>query len=316
MKISQVNVKNFRCLSDILIPFENLTALVGRNGSGKSSILKAIQVFYDVNYSVSLEDYCNRNGDDQIEIKITFKEFTPKEEALYGNYIDENSLTITKRIDWNDGNQVNEYYASTRQIPIFAEIRNIRGLREIQNRIREIIALNQFEGLEGSFRSADDGLAILTQYEQDNPELTVLTESRFQFMGARNVGGGSLDTFTRFVFLPAVKEATEEVEGRASPIGQLISAIISTEIANREDLLEFKERINQEIQEMYTPENLGGLNEVAEDISNLLGVYAPNSELKIKWGELNPVQIGLPPVLYSLVEDNFEGDISYKGHGL
>jgi len=67
---------------------------------------------------------------------------------------------------------------------------------------------------------------------------------------------------------------------------------------------------------VYSPENLVGLDDLAADISNVLQLYAPNSELKIRWGETSPIQVSLPPILYSLVEDNYEGDISHKGHGL
>lgn len=316
MRIAFVHIKNFRCLYDLEIPFENLTALVGRNGTGKSSILKAIDIFYDVTYTASIEDYCSRYTEEPIEIIITFDDFTPNEAELFGFYIDNERLTVTKRIRWIDGRGISGYYSMSRQIPEFAAIHDIDSKREIQGAIRELIATQRYEGLTGSFRSADQGLSILSQYTEEHPELTELVESTFQFMGAKNIGGGSLDNFTRFVLLPAVKEATEEVEGRTSPIGRLITTIVSTEIETREDLLEFRERINQEIRAMYSPENLGGLNEIAQGITNLLSIYAPNSEMRINWGEPNPVDVGLPPIIYSLLEDDFEGDIAYKGHGL
>jgi len=316
MKISNSHIKNFRCLHDLPIPFENLTALVGRNGSGKSSVLKAIDIFYDVSYSVLLEDYCNRGTANPIEIIVTFRDFTPLEEELFGDFISDESLTVTKRMTWQDGNPTIGYYASKNQIPEFAQIRNLPQPRARMTAIRELINSNQFADLTGTFRSEAEGLAILSNYEQEHPALTELIESRVQFMGARNVGGGSLDNYTRFVMLPAVKEVTDELEGRSSPIGKLINAIVSTEIENRDDLREFKDRINREIAEMYTPDNLGGLNEIAESVSEVLNLYAPNSALKINWGESQPVQIDLPSVLYSLVEDNFEGDVANKGHGL
>jgi putative ATP-dependent endonuclease of OLD family len=87
MKITNIRTRNIRCLYDINIPFENLTALVGRNGTGKSSILKAIDIFFDVNYSGSIEDYCDKSTDNPIEITITFNDFTHQEAELFGRYI-------------------------------------------------------------------------------------------------------------------------------------------------------------------------------------------------------------------------------------
>ena len=63
MKIANIHIRNFRCLYNISISCENLIALVGRNGTRKSSVLKAIDIFFDVNYSGSIEDYCDRNTD-------------------------------------------------------------------------------------------------------------------------------------------------------------------------------------------------------------------------------------------------------------
>ncbi len=316
MKIANIHIENFRCLYNIDIPFENLTALVGRNGTGKSSVLKAIDAFFDINYLASEEDYCDRSTDNPIEITITFKDFTPKEAELFGSYIDNEQLKVRKKIDWIEGRAISRYFATYRQIPDFKRIREIESKRDIQTAIRELIDSQKFEGLDGTFRSAEQGLEILSRYEEEHPDLTELVESRFQFMGARNVGGGSLDNFTRFVFLPAVKEATEEFEGKASPISQFIDAIVTTKIEKRDDLIKFGEHINKEIREKYSPENLGGLDGISNEISDLLKIYAPNSALRIDWGEPQPIQVGPPEIFYSLIEDEFEGDISKKGHGL
>jgi len=316
MKIVNIRVLNFRCLNDVDIPCENLTALVGRNGTGKSTILKAIDIFFNVSYPITIEDYCNRKIDDPIEIILTFEDFTTHEKELFRNYIFNDKLIVSKKINWKEGKVSQEYYAKSMHIPDFASIIEVEGKRDQQDAIRNLINSRKYDGLSGTFRSSDQGLEILKRYEQDHPELTKLIESRFQFMGARNIGGGSLDNYTRFVLLPAVKEATEEVESRNSPIGQLINTIVSTEIQSREDLIKFTEDINQQILKVYSPENLGGLDGLAKDVTNLLKIYAPNSELKINWGQASTVKVSLPPIIYSLIEDDFEGDISNKGHGL
>ncbi len=316
MKIFNLRIKNFRCLHDIDIPFENLTALVGRNGTGKSSVLKAIDIFYNINSPVSFDDFCNECTEEDIEITIHFDDLTPVENEFFSSYISLNKLIVTKRITWDNGQVTQQYYAKSLQIPDFAEIRELPGLNNIQRAIRELINAGTYDGLSGTFRSAAQGLEILKSYEDEHPELTELVESRFQFMGARNVGGGSLDNFTRFVLLPAVKEASEEVEGRNTPISQLIDAIVTTEIRSRQELIDFTTDINRQVTERYSPERLGGLDPIAGEISDLLNLYAPNSELKIEWGNVSPIQISLPSVSYSLIEDDYEGDIAKKGHGL
>ena len=39
MRIDSVYIKNFRCLKDTTIPFDELTVLVCSNGTGKSCVL-------------------------------------------------------------------------------------------------------------------------------------------------------------------------------------------------------------------------------------------------------------------------------------
>ncbi|RJR53726.1 MAG: hypothetical protein C4576_01290 [Desulfobacteraceae bacterium] len=48
MKLSQVRLRNFRCYRDeTSIDFTDLTALVGRNDSGKSTVMEALDIFFN-----------------------------------------------------------------------------------------------------------------------------------------------------------------------------------------------------------------------------------------------------------------------------
>jgi putative ATP-dependent endonuclease of OLD family len=49
MLIKALDIRHFRCFQDQHIEIEPLTAILGRNGSGKSTILTALEIFYDVN---------------------------------------------------------------------------------------------------------------------------------------------------------------------------------------------------------------------------------------------------------------------------
>ena len=53
MKLKTVKIKNFRGFKDeIIIPFENLTAFIGKNDAGKSTILEALVVSVQQNQLV------------------------------------------------------------------------------------------------------------------------------------------------------------------------------------------------------------------------------------------------------------------------
>jgi ABC-type branched-subunit amino acid transport system ATPase component len=57
MIIREVHVKNFRSILGEPFPCDCLTVLVGRNGAGKLSFLRALEKFYDPSAKVIDEDF-------------------------------------------------------------------------------------------------------------------------------------------------------------------------------------------------------------------------------------------------------------------
>jgi putative ATP-dependent endonuclease of OLD family len=78
MRINSVRVKNFRSLRDSQITFNELTALIGSNGAGESSFLRALELFYTVNASYTEEDFYNRNSHEEISVQVEFTELGGK----------------------------------------------------------------------------------------------------------------------------------------------------------------------------------------------------------------------------------------------
>ena len=55
MQIKTVKLKNFRGYkNETTINFENLTVLVGKNDSGKSTVLEALDIFFNDGKNLSL----------------------------------------------------------------------------------------------------------------------------------------------------------------------------------------------------------------------------------------------------------------------
>ncbi len=61
MYISNLKIKNFRCLSDISVTFrQGLNVIVGENNAGKSALLQGIRLIFDRSMKKpSVEDFCN-----------------------------------------------------------------------------------------------------------------------------------------------------------------------------------------------------------------------------------------------------------------
>jgi putative ATP-dependent endonuclease of the OLD family len=74
MKLLSLALKNFRCFKDEKhVAFEDLTAIIGRNDIGKSTILEALEIFFN-NDTVKIDsgDLCVSADDDFVEITCEF----------------------------------------------------------------------------------------------------------------------------------------------------------------------------------------------------------------------------------------------------
>lgn len=85
MKIKAVTVNRFRGYSEpVVVGLDDLSVLVGRNDIGKSTILEALDVFFNEGkgcIKIDKEDVnksCLARGEDQIEISVEFSELPPE----------------------------------------------------------------------------------------------------------------------------------------------------------------------------------------------------------------------------------------------
>jgi hypothetical protein len=113
MKLKSMKLKNFRSYKDeINIEFDNLTAFVGKNDVGKSSILEALDIFFNEGKGVIKIDKDDVNkqavsdGDNEIIISVCFEELPENividdtnETSLQSEYLlnSHNQLEIIKK---------------------------------------------------------------------------------------------------------------------------------------------------------------------------------------------------------------------------
>lgn len=317
MLIEKIELKNYRSIKDAELELDNLTVFLGRNGSGKSTILNAIETFYNLSIDISEEDFHNRNIELPIEIRITFNNLKEEEKQEFATYIRDNKLIVTKRITKENGKFSQKYYAASMQLQEFAEIRSIPGKRDQVNAWKELIKSGKLSDIpETSVRSADDVENVMKKYELQNRDILKPIEREEQFFGAKTIGGGKLDNFTKFVLVPAVREATDEVSGKKGAIYQILNMIILRKLDAREDIQSFKIKFEEEAKRLFNSENLTELPKLAQSISATLEKFAPGAVLNLKWREIESIEFPYPEPIATLIEDNFEGDITHKGHGL
>ncbi len=102
MRIKKIRIKNFRSFSDCEVEFENYTSLVGANGAGKSTVLYALNIFFQETDSATTnlsnldeEDFHARNTKEPIEITVTFGDLSEDALNTFSEYARQGVLIVT-----------------------------------------------------------------------------------------------------------------------------------------------------------------------------------------------------------------------------
>lgn len=311
MYIEKIWIENFRSIRSGEVSFGEITTFLGRNGVGKSTLLYALESFYNVGAQYSHLDYYNhQQTDTSIRIRVTYGNLRADELTEFGAYVHDQKLIVTKVI--NQGGA--RYYGATAQIPSFAELRKL-GAKERRAGMKALIDGGAVPGFPELPLKGDDVDRVMGEYEAAHRELTRPIERETTFFGPRNVGGGKLDKFTKFVLVPAVRDAASEMEKRGA-IMQLLDLIVTRSISNRNDFQIFKQEFETKARELYGKDNLPELAELSKLISDRLKRYAPGAELLIDFEELKPPTIPLPDAVVTVSDDSFDVPVRYSGHGL
>ena len=107
MKISKIRIKNYRGIKNSgWIEFDRLNAIVGKNDAGKSSILHAINDFYNESKLAEGNKYFGA-GDEETEIEICFygEELITVPKVI----LDENGYLHIKKTSSNVGESYKTY---------------------------------------------------------------------------------------------------------------------------------------------------------------------------------------------------------------
>ncbi len=119
MIIERIHIENFRSLKNVDLNCDELTAIIGRNGAGKSTILYSLDIFYNIAAQITEYDYFAKDTELEIKIRITYGALRDDEKEEFKSHLEDDKLTVTKVI--NGGGS--KYYGASKQIPEFHEIR-------------------------------------------------------------------------------------------------------------------------------------------------------------------------------------------------
>lgn len=316
MIIKSVYVENFRCIRSETLDCERLTALVGANGTGKSTFLRALQLFYAAGASYTEQDFYGRDTSSPILIRVTFGEFTDEEMELFSKHIVNEMLTVEKELTWPSGRGAQKYYGASLRNLDFQAIRSATNASEMKQLYQDLQKQAKYGDLPGWSRK-DDVPITLEAWENGHPDLCSMGRDDGQFFGFKEVGRAHLERFTRFLFIPAVRDASEDAaEGRGSVLSDLMDLVVRSTLAARQDFQELQEDTQKRYDEIMGPANLNELTTLQASLSETLGTYAPDAFIRLDWVIDQKIDIPMPKADISLIEDGYPSSVARAGHGV
>ena len=318
MNIQKIQVKNFRSLRDATLQCDSLTAIVGRNGTGKSSFLRALELFYDQSEKATPDDFYNGRIDQDISITVTFSDLTPDALGLFSRYVDDDTLSVTRIFSGEKKNNNGKYFGTRPRNEEFGPVRNAGKAMAIRAAYKKL-QMDQPEKYRSlpQVTKQDDALDALDDWERDNPQMCRPSPDEGQFFGFTGVGKGYLGKHTMFIRIPAVRDAlSDATEARGSSMTQLMDKVVRGTLASRADVMNFKAEVKDRYEKLFNSSNLEDLRGLELRLTATLRHYAPNAGITLDWSKLVGPQIPMPSAEVKLSEDGYESAVDRVGHGL
>lgn len=318
MNIKTLHIKNYRCIRDDILRCDALTVLVGANGVGKSSFLQALEIFYRPDVTFDAEDFFAHDTGLEVSIAVTFGDLSADAKTLFAKYIEGDTLTVIRVITWHegDGKASASYHGAKLQVGAFVAVRSGSNATETKRLYNELRVTGQYAGLPTA-TSKDAVLSALEEWETSHPELCERTRDDGQFFGYKEVSAGYLGKFTKFILVPAVRDASEDgEEGRGSLFTQLIDIAVRSNTTGDAELSalgnEMKERYKAIVETTKSTE----LKRLEDELTHSLADYVASSDVQLSWGEMPQVQLPPPRAVAKIGEEGHHSAIERKGHGL
>tara|TARA_B100001939_G_scaffold338664_1_gene344528 strand:+ start:14613 stop:16475 length:1863 start_codon:yes stop_codon:yes gene_type:complete len=318
MRITKLEICNYRSINKISIECSPLLTLLGPNNHGKSNVLSALEFGLTTSAKpVDQDFFAHREvGDDELWVEMTFSELTDQEKNTFKRYVlSDDTICIRKTARLSNGS-VDVSYNGWVEEPTEKWLRAANSGDYTSRERVNATPLGDLVPESGRITKAHIEEAQSAYIEQNHADLTFSRNLETgPLLGQKNVGGGVLP---EFFLIPAVRDLTEEIRIKTTTtFGRLMNRAVR-EMAERD------ERFIQARAQLETV--ISSLNQRDEDeeTPNELAVLEKGIEKELSaWGVKVNIEVTPPEIekLFELgtdihLDDGVRTTADRKGHGL
>lgn len=313
MKIRSVRIRNFRALKDVEISFDSVTTFIGPNGTGKSTVLRALDWYFNGRSGELSDKDLSFGAEEQfIEVQVTFSNLTDKDRQELGKYAPPSASTFTAWKRRNpDGSET--LSANAKSYPPFNRVREKGSAAEKKAEYNELRARQPAIGLP-AWTNLDASTQFMTAWEADHTaELDEAPEQlQTNFFGFNS--GGKMSGLFDYVLVSADLRASEEsVDGRSSIIGRILERSVDRSAAD-EAIAQIVEESRTKQQQIYRDAFKAELDSITAQLNDVVSSYSPGRKVTVSPAE---VQLKAPRTTFDVgvLDGPNETPVERQGHG-
>ena len=290
MKIESIKIKNFRSYKEeTTVRFDDLTVLVGKNDIGKSTILEALDIFFNDGSGVikidktDLNIHASRNGDSETIISVCFSELP---EAIIIDSAVQTTLTDEYMLNADGLLEVVKKYKKGGKASVFIRARHpmnpeckdllLKKNAELKGIVKDIGVECENQRINTVMRRA-----IWAHYE-DNLDLqdTEIDVSKEDAKKIWDKLSSYLPVYSLFQSDRKNSDGDSEVQ---DPLKEAVKQIINDEELQK-TLVSVAEVVETKLKEVSS-RTLEKLREMDPDVANSLNPIIPTAD-KLKWADV------------------------------
>ena len=328
MKIQSMHIQNFRTFKDEIINFDDYSCFVGQNGSGKSTVMNALNVFFrqykdsktDLS-KLSIDDFHHKDIRQPISITVTFNDLSAEAKEDLSDYVRQDKLIVTAKAEFDEGTERAEVkqFGNRLGMTEFKVWFEAEKSKKPAAELKKIFAELQEKWPDINKASSKADMAYsLNEFEASHPDLCSLIPSEDQFYGVSK-GANRLAPHLQWVFVSASKDFSEEAEeSKNSALGQLLSRAIRAKVNFSEKVTGLRDNLRQSYEEMLEKEQ-GVLSSISDSLESKLKLWAnPSATAKVIWKNdaEKSIKIEEPLAHIQIGEKGFESELARFGHGM
>ena len=293
VKLRSLRIENFRSFEDQTIDFESYTTFVGANGSGKSTVFHALNVFFRDDQTPGLnpaelaaDDFHDKDTDLPIKLTVTFTDLSDQAQDDFKHYYRQGRLIVSAVAEWdqNTGRAAVKQCGHRLAIPAFAKFFEaekdavkVEGLKEIYAALKTDYPDLPNANTKGAMSQA------LRDYENQHSGDCKELPSEDQFYGVSK-GANLLEKHVQWVYVPAVKEfSTETKEAKGTFLGKLLARTVRQKISFDDDINAIRTNAQQKYEELLTRTEQA-LQKTSDALSSRITTWAhPEAKLRLEW---------------------------------